>query len=338
MATPLDLLTCRQPGCDGPRSGFCINNLPFDDCPDVIEASTSDADESEGDESPDLEVDSTPLPGGHALDAAGCDALLRRRGGLVVGLVAGPEAGKTTLIATIYEMLQRRRLPCFGFAGSETLRGFEERCHLARTASGATLADTKRTPTKARLSFLHLDVAIQKKRVDLVFSDRSGEHFDEALQRPSDIGAFEELQRADVILVLVDLDELVRDTQVRTSAVRRLLIAMRQHLPLEQKRLLILGTKADLAKTAPQKRRLDRAFDTIVSDLRGRLGSGIDLDSMTIACRPRVGETGIGEGVEELLSAITATRSVDGVEKDEFWPESMSGPDLLMLPFRARTS
>ena len=86
----LDAYTCRVPGCKGPRSGVCINGLSFDECPDVIPI--EDAVQTE-----DVRAIAETLPnagemvqtgGVSSLDAAACDALLRARGGTVVGVVA----------------------------------------------------------------------------------------------------------------------------------------------------------------------------------------------------------------------------------------------------------
>ncbi len=52
-------------------------------------------------------------------------------------VVAGPhESGKTTLIASIWELFSISSLADFIFAGSKTLAGLERRCHYSRTSSG----------------------------------------------------------------------------------------------------------------------------------------------------------------------------------------------------------
>src|SRR6266478_9212034 len=48
-------------------------------------------------------------------------------------VVAGPiESGKTTLIASLYELFQWSRVSDYLFAGSNTLAGFEQKCYLSR--------------------------------------------------------------------------------------------------------------------------------------------------------------------------------------------------------------
>ncbi|QGY04585.1 hypothetical protein MMSR116_23745 [Methylobacterium mesophilicum SR1.6/6] len=331
-----DRFGCRLPGCDGPRSGVCINNLSFDECPDVVELSEhEDAGEQDGAEEPDDTAPQTvDLPGGRSLDAAACDALLRRRGGTVVGIVGPPEVGKTTLISTIYELLHRRRMASFGFAGSETLRAHEERCHLARFSSGVAAADTQRTKVGAGLQFTHLLIATRSGVQDAVFADRSGELFDKVLARPADIDDFVELRRADVIIVLVDLVLLTSSTHLTVSAVRRLFMAMDQRGMLEDRRVLLVGTKADVAVPTPRSRKAARELAAVAEEFARRAGGRFRIDTHVVACRPRRGSTVIGEGLELLLSAVLETPAPRPPVADDSWPLQRSELDQLMRGYR----
>src|SRR5580698_7970222 len=45
-------------------------------------------------------------------------------------VLAGPtDSGKTTLLTSLYELFQWRKVEGYAFAGSMTLPAFEERCH-----------------------------------------------------------------------------------------------------------------------------------------------------------------------------------------------------------------
>ncbi len=332
----VDTRICSQPGCGGPASGICINNLPFDDCPDVIDAEPDPID-GEGPEATRSSAGYVQMPGGHAFDARACDALLRQRSGVVVGLVAGPDVGKTTLIGLMYELLIRRRMRHFQFAGSETLRGYEERCHLARTTSNGSKPDTQRTATKAKLSFTHLQVAKEGRKSDVVFSDRSGEHFQRALDRPNEIGGFEELQRSDVILLLVDLPELLKNTHAETSQMRKWFMAMKQNGILDGKPTFLVGTKADVAVKTPRSKAAAIALETLALDLSRRI-DGPPVAARLVACRPRMGSTVIGEGVEELLTEILAPKPSTAYIPTKTWPRTETELDLLMRGYRAKSS
>lgn len=327
---------CRLSGCDGPRSGICINNLPFDECPDVVEVGEGEEEKKqEGVPEPgNVQPQTVALPGGRSLNAAACDALLRRRGGTVVGIVAAPEVGKTTLISTMYELLHRRRMADFGFAGSETLRAYEERCHLARLSSDVAAADTQRTKVGAGLQFTHLRIATSSDMRDIVFADRSGELFDKALARPADIDGFVELNRADVTILLVDLVQLLGSPHLTISALRRLFMAMDQRGMLEGRKILLVGTKADLAMPKPRSRKAAREFAAVAEELRRRAGGRFHIDVHIVACRARKGSTVIGEGLEPLLSAMLELLPHHPPAADGSWPAPRTELDQLMRGYR----
>lgn len=333
MAAETLTLGCRLFGCGGPRSGVCINNLSFDECPDVIELDEKVEDTEEAAETSTRTV---LLPGGRSLNAEACDALLRQRSGIVVGLVAGPDVGKTTLIATMYELLHRRRIAASSFAGSETLRGYEERSYLARASSNAAVPNTHRTPTSAQLNFTHLRVVSGGELSNVFFSDRSGEHFESVLNRPGDIDNFPELHRANAILMLVDLVRLVNDTHVTVSAVRRLLMAMVQNELLAGKKTILVGTKADIAIPTPTSRKAERELRILTDELNNRTGGQGIVGRQVIACRARRGTTVIGEGIESLLQKLLVSRPPRQQQPDDSWPNERSDLDQLMRQYRSR--
>jgi GTPase SAR1 family protein len=313
----------------------CINSLPFEECPDAI---APDNPASEAAEELIRTVPSVALPGGRSLEVEECDAMLRQRGGTVIGLVAGPNVGKTTLIATIYELLHRRRMAEFGFAGSETLRGYEERCFLARLSSKAPRPDTQRTALSAPLSFTHLRIVLPDGMRDVVFSDRSGEFFEKALERPAEIGTFIELQRADAIILLVDLERLVSETHVTVSAIRRIFMAMDQNKLLEGRKVLLVGTKADTAISAREDSSAGEKLVVLAEDLNRRAAGRFAVSRHVVACRARIGTTVFGEGVERLLSELLAAAQLQVLQADDSWPSERSELDQIMRRYRSELS
>jgi hypothetical protein len=334
--------TCSTPGCGGPESGTCINGLSFDECPNVVDTDETHVNVVElaafvNSSATQASVETmTPTGGAKSLDAIGCDALLRERGGKVVAIVAGPEVGKTTMIAAIYELVHRRRMPGFTFAGSETLRGYEERCHLARLASNKIHPDTPRTRTAAKLSFTHLRLKTSEHFKDVLFADRSGEHFENVLSKPAGIADFAELTRANMIIVLVDLNELLRSPHQPKSQARRLFLAMNQSGLLEGKQIRLVGTKADLMKSEEEKEAARVALYNLAADLRRRVQGNLDLEPLLIAARQ--GETTqLGTGLATLLEHIlTPSSRPNSFHPGSAWPARKSEADNLMLPYRNR--
>ncbi|MCY0854990.1 hypothetical protein OMK73_15455 [Cupriavidus sp. D39] len=248
-------------------------------------------------------------------------------------MVAGPDAGKTTMIATIYELLHRGRLDGYRFAGSETLRGYEERCHLARIASNRETPDTPRTPRRAQLNFTHLRVATDAGIADLVFSDRSGEHFDTVLDYPTQIAEFAELARADAILLLVELDRLAATPHPCVSYLRRLVMAMSQCGLLEGKILRVVGTKADRLNSAALIERTTAALMDLAGDLTRRANCDVAIRPLVTASRRGPGNGGSGRGLKELLDDILAAEEPGSFRLSKIVPAQMTEMDALMVPY-----
>lgn len=297
-------LTCRQPGCGGPPSGVCIENFTFEECPYLKPAPTEARDLTEDDSTgpePETVPDLVRTGNESQLDAAGCDALLRARSAIVVGLVAAPEVGKTTLMSTLYELLRRGKLTGYGFAGSETIRGLEERCFLSRAKSENVKPDTLHTSARAGLNFTHLTVATTDGRKELVISDRSGEHFQRVLDTPGAIAEFVELDRANVTLLLVDGEQLVLAPHRPRAEARRLFMALQQAGFADRRQILVVATKRD---RLPDERllELDEALADLVADLEQR-APGTLLQAHATGARPRQGPD-FGEGFETLIGAL----------------------------------
>ena len=299
MIVDLSTAVCRVRGCGGPASGVCINGLAFDECPNVVPAEEVKYGNIEGGRRPDFVTIGTSS----ALTIGEADGFMRANGGTLLALVAGPNVGKTTLSSTIYELVRRGRLPGFGFAGSETIHAFEERCFLSRTASMADTPDTVHTPASADVSFLHLGLALDDgRRADLLLSDRSGEHFEEALDQPDSFASFVELVRADAVLLLVDAERLEGNHQAEFARIRKLLLAMSYTGVLLGKIICLVVTKTDKLATNVQRSNVEARAQRLMEEIGRRIPSAQTHLQFT-ACRATPGHATIGEGVAELMAA-----------------------------------
>ena len=297
--------TCRLEGCDGPRSGVCINSLTFEDCPDVIPIE-QEADPEEALELPREEIEEVPTGGASSFSESQADAFLRQSGATLIAVIAPPEVGKTTLLATLYDRLQRGELNGLGFAGSETLRGYEQRCHLSRIASNAPVADTQRTPRD--VTFLHLRIAHGRGIDDLVFADRSGEMFDEALGAVDNFLGFTELERCGALLFLVDLEIQFANPHEQRSKLQRTILALHQHGLLDGKRIALVGTKAD--RIAPEKQEEARSkLEDVAAKLTERAPSVSGIAVYMTAARKRGGQVVVAEELEELVASLFEEQS-----------------------------
>ena len=168
----------------------------------------------------EAEPDFIDLFSGAVLGAADAEVItLRSRTHLVV--FAGAEgSGKTTVLAAIYERLNQGPFAGFRFAGSRSLLGFEEICHLNRLASGGAQPDTQRTRLTDETKYYHLTLRGTEPsaaRRDVLLSAMSGELFRMAKDSSEDAERLAFLRRADTIVVLVDGERLANTLQ-RTSA------------------------------------------------------------------------------------------------------------------------
>jgi hypothetical protein len=202
--------TCAQADCRIGESGSCLEGFeqPVVDCPhfgkpilvqaDLIVAKASGI--------------GVPLPSGEDLGSDGVFEVARNQLCRLVVIAGSADAGKTTLISSIYERFQRGPIGHHCFAGSVTMLGFERRCHLARAACRGFAADTIRTPVTPGQRFLHLAIAHNERpsqRRDLVISDVPGEIFRQARDSREDAAKLTFVSRAAHFVLLLDGAKLI---------------------------------------------------------------------------------------------------------------------------------
>lgn len=144
---------------------------------------------------------------GHSLNLIDADSIASEAPTQLVILAGASASGKTTLLASIYEKFSDQEMGKYIFAGSKTLPGFEERCHLARIASERSTPDTERTKASEEMSLLHLKVAKEDAldiHTSILISDLSGEAFRGIRDSTEECKKMEILSKADHFALLVD--------------------------------------------------------------------------------------------------------------------------------------
>ena len=153
------------------------------------------------------------LPVGEALTLGESLPITRAQRAQLVVIAGAVGSGKTTLIAVLFQLFQRGEFEGYLFAGSETLVGFDQRCYLARTASGRPNADTARTRPGEERQLLHLRVRrhdLATPARDILLSDLSGEDYREAKNSVEECRRLPLLGRADHFVLLIDADQLTK--------------------------------------------------------------------------------------------------------------------------------
>lgn len=124
----------------------------------------------------------------------------------VVVIGGSARSGKTSLMAGVFSLLHKGPIGAHSFAGSRTLAGFEQRCHLATLNSGLDEPDMERTKVSPEARFLHtnLRTAGVPRKHQLLFCDLPGEAFRDAANNAEDCARLGILHRADNFTLLVD--------------------------------------------------------------------------------------------------------------------------------------
>lgn len=310
MTSAITNLRCKRDGCKPEETGDCIDGLPLSDCPNRYVFEPVD-EEFENVGSPLVDSDDgngIRLHNGEPFSTVEADQHLRRHGATVVAFIGYPDAGKTTAAIMLYELSKRRQLDPFGFAGSNTIRGFQERTHKSLLASGRRTPDTVRTSGGAPVSFLHLRLqkfGQQGEPIELLLSDRSGEDFEKCLDNPYLCEAFPEISRANCHVFLIDGAKLANPdlASKHISNFKRLIIALNQCNLLSESGLVqIVLTKHDLVIQSEHREKALERFNIIIESIKSQLNGTVRITEHKLAARPLCSQYNLGNGLVDLIN------------------------------------
>lgn len=303
-----EVQTCANADCNFAVDGKCVEGLPLQDCPHLGALSEGKIENIES--AADISEDVKPLiglPVGDVLNRAAASTLLRRYASRVVGIIGPNDSGKTSLIASVYELLQVGPIADIDFAGSSTLIGFERVCHDARAASRRTAPYTERTSRGVDATFFHLDLNHSDYGlVSLMLGDRSGEDYLMATDEIIRADEYFELKRADCVVVLVNGDQLsnVRRRHETIAKSSQIIEALIESNTLRIGcNLACVLSKKDMVLASPKTERIRQDFGNIVSTISDKHSQHLgQIRSFEISASPRSLESvSRGEGVEDLL-------------------------------------
>lgn len=259
------------------------------------------------DESP-AQRSQVELPLGEAMTIAECYGIASARRVQVVVIAGAVKSGKTTLIASLFHSFQRGPLCDYPFAGSQTLIGFDQRCHDARTVSNRSRQAMERTKRREERALLHLQVRPQadmSRSIDLLLTDLSGEDFEDAKNSLDECRSVPLIKRADHFVLLVD-GERLSNNDTRQGAKNEAQMLLRCCLEAGQlgSRSLVdvLISKWDILSTS-QAADSAIAFSnamqqSITNQFASRLGR---LRFHNIAVRPDTSEFELGHGLDQVF-------------------------------------
>jgi hypothetical protein len=260
--------------------------------------------------SPSIELTGKILRSGLELTESEAEIVARHNPSRLVILAGPPNCGKTTLVATLYELMRSPDKDLPWFAGSQSLVAFEQRCHLSRVASGLTEGTTGRTPFSDEQAFYHLRTCSEdapSDSVDLLLFDLVGERFNQTRVSFNECRRVTTLSRANFLAVLLDGSRLANPGE-RFLAVEECInflqccadsnmIGSTCRIQIVTTKRDQLGAKVDRAAEAT----IESARSTILSRLAQKL---TQIEFFTVAARPSgSSELPTGFGMKELLVA-----------------------------------
>lgn len=344
MSQPI-LGACKQSKCSVATTGKCFEGVsPVEECPHFIPNESSErVEQEEIDEPVDdpglVRTKDAPLPEvvaipfGADLTSETARRIMGSTQTNVIVLAGDVNSGKTTLLTSIYERFLDGTFGGYMFARSETLPGFERRCHLSRITSDRISPDTDRT--RGPMTLLHLRVQHVDSKTpprELLFSDISGEDFEAARNSVDVCRQMPIIKRADHCLLLIDGKRLVSLEQ-RQKAFRGGEMLLRSLLDSgmlgKQSLVDVLFTKYDLIRADTDNQTLD-FLAYIEQELRKKFSGRLArIRFYRVAARPiRMGDMETAYGLEEAFPSWVEETAQHNHQRGVLFTDSNTGREF----------
>jgi hypothetical protein len=214
------------------------------------------------------------LPEGNALNEDKLYSLSSRKNVELVFLVGPVGSGKTTIEVMTYQIFLCNIFKNLIFAGSLSLKGFEERAINMRIISGKSEPDMERTPINVANKYLHLGIKnIATNNIhNLLLTDISGEEFESCCNNPELMSSkFMNLQLAKSICFVLDGQRLI-DVFKRNPAFSQVMQFIQTTLDAKLVKhntlICILLTKYDIVEDAMKK---DTSLKEFIEKIEGKI-------------------------------------------------------------------
>jgi hypothetical protein len=300
------ILTCSNPDCRVAETGRCVEGIELNTCPHYGLTSDEYIDEAPEIIEQTSASNSEQLLSGQAWTTTEVSKILCERESRVIAIIGPSEAGKTSLIASLYDLYQLGPIFETEFAGSRTLHAFEYTCHDARAASRRNISHTART-AYGEVKFYHIDLCLRpsKNILALLLADRAGEEYRSAADDASLALMFPEILRADSLTVLVDGNRLL-DAGARHNIRHQIKMILQAFVDTkvvqEDHRLALVLTKIDSVYESQHKERAESDFNSLVGSIRQIFGGVFqEIEQFSIAASPKTDIVPRGTGMPELL-------------------------------------
>jgi hypothetical protein len=254
----------------------------------------------------EADLDDERFTRGDALTPSEAAQLAATSRATVVVFAGDTGAGKTTIMASLYERLGRGPVAGRLFAGSRTLPGLELRCWGGRVNSGLL---EPRMPHTAREALPWLHVRLRAADLsapfqDLLLGDFFGERFRDLIAGTRTFEDFPFLRRADHVCLTLDGQRLAepvpRNAEIQLA--RDLLDVLLEGELASPAVLSVVVTKLDMVMRAGQE--AQATVDKVTSEIVERVRSvfpDTEIPVIPVAARSTISELPLGHGLEELV-------------------------------------
>lgn len=297
---------CANPDCKIASGGRCLEGFPEPSaCPQfgkalvIVPSTTAPAARPS--------IPGLRLQHAQALSIGEATARLHQGPCNVISLVGPFDSGKTSLIAGMYDLLQRGPVGGYAFAGSSTMHSFERACHDSRRDSERAEAHMERTE-RGEVLFFHVDLVSEgcETKCAALFGNRAGEEYSMVQDEPDRAKAYPELKRSDVLTLLVDGAKLLdagERHQVRAQVRLTLRAFLEAGVAPPWQRLAIVLTKLDaIRKDAAARDGALRYFETLLLSVQTEFAAKFaDVQAFPVAASPKTTNADRGEGMAQLL-------------------------------------
>lgn len=312
---------CSNENCTVALTGKCVLELPLDKCSYLLKSQDEKTEDDDDDglelEEKEEEIEDAAPPvatekrfyscSEFGLDTIG--SITNERYAKVIGILGKSETGKTCFLVSLYlHAINKLLKPQYSFAGSYSLRAFEDRSKRVRkwgtTPPQGILTEHTRLKDARNAGFLHLRLLAEDTTFhDLLLTDLPGEWSETAINNVRYVSRIEFMKRADCIVLSLDGemlngDERHLEAQHAVQLVQRLVhnAGVKTSTPI-----VVLITRGDL-------------IDMKAPDICSKIEAGIA--ELGFSCRTCVvasfsSKTGVkhGEGLMDVLESFLGLQS-----------------------------
>ncbi|MFS1947253.1 TRAFAC clade GTPase domain-containing protein [Vibrio lentus] len=312
-------MKCTNPNCNYEIDGSCLDGLSIDDCPSLADSLNLALISPEGIDSLDKDSTETNLSdkkiqlfGQSPLTESAASSTMKSFPSKVISFVGPVSVGKTTLISSMYDIFNRTNKLNIQFGRSLSIYAFEKLCHHARVTSNGNTVSTPRTTSADGVTFYNISIVdASKTRQEIYLADRSGESYSEMLNDTSLVKQFSELERSDLICILVDASSL--GNKATRHICRRHTLNLIKTITSniespESIRVILLLTKFDLVEGTDA----EELCNTEISSICRKVNQdcAIALDIIQLSARPFLEEQETPDSICELWDIIAKSERV----------------------------